>query len=421
MHGKVLLRFAARAAVLAAAGLPPCVALSCSVVTVHPEYPAAAEQYVLYATVESYVELDRALCGESGECRASWGVKLGNVQSVYAPDRPKILVELYPFEMESDCKDYPSSRELVERALPLGAKVIVSAPRLPTDDRNDGVLRLTDSFFEYSIAKPVPDETDIGRAARSLWNYDYLHASSVDDRFELRKDLARLRVAKSNREVLDVMNRLVLYHGDPWKNFEPGYREGIIKQILFDYQIPQPDAAQLLDRSREVDLLESGGRQDPEVRRELERYARAGEPRAQLALGLQALDDDDYQRAIEWFAAADHAGYTVARAYIAIARLGLLENSEDDEESVVYRRLQVDAAAAVDRATTSARRLLKTKDPAGLVMIYALAAARPLEGVGNLRPLVCAGMGTVPVWSGWGPSWSWSPSPPGDLDCSDDQ
>jgi len=389
------------------------------VVTVHPEYPAAAEQYVLYATVEGYVELDRALCTESGECRASWGVKLRNVKSIYAPDRPRTSVELYPFSMESDCKDYPSTRDSVELALPLGAIVMVSAPRLPTGERSDGVLRLTDSFFEYSIAEPLPDDVDIDRGARSRWNYEYSHLSGVADRFELRKDLARLRVARSTREALGVMNRLVLYHGRGLESVEPGDREAIIKRILFDYRIPQRDAAQLLDRSHEVELLQSGERQDSEALRELERYARSGEPRAQLALGLHALDHDDYRHAIEWFTLADRTGYTVAQAYIAIVRLNLLEDSSDDEESVAYRRLQADAAAAVERATTSARRLLRMKDPAGLAMIYALAAVHPLGNVGDLTRLVCAGVGTVPVWSSWGPWWSSRPGPPEGVDCGD--
>jgi hypothetical protein len=158
----------------------------------------------------------------------AWGVKVQVTEEVYLPSKVTEYFEVFPFDLESDCRDKGWSSERLLRYFPLGSSVKVVAKEskyspskfvggnirleiLPDNlgsvsrnSREDGTtISSADSVFDYKTY--LPDNP----CGMTEDDYPAYEANLRTPDFELRKDLLRLNAAKNETQRVKILERLI--------------------------------------------------------------------------------------------------------------------------------------------------------------------------------------------------------------------
>ena len=172
----------------------------------------------------------------------AWGIKVRVKDSVFLPRRPATHFVVVPFELESDCKDKGRSSEDLLRYFPVGSEVRVVAKesKYVESKMADGNVRL--EILPHNLGSIARNYSSEGRSvssAGSIYDYrsyvpgnpcrveqkdmpDYEAHMSLPD-FEYRKDLLKLKKAKSERMRLEVLERLAYFPSDDYPEIVAQY------------------------------------------------------------------------------------------------------------------------------------------------------------------------------------------------------
>ena len=160
----------------------------------------------------------------------AWGLKVKVDEAVYLPKATASYFEVFPYELWADCSTAGTSREELGKYYPVGSKikVIAKEAKLLPSKLSDGNIRLED--LPGSLGSVSRNYYEDGRQMTSTQSgFDYrnykrvtpadyvrdfmpfLDAHGLLPEFELRKDLLRLRNAKSEAERVKILERLLYY------------------------------------------------------------------------------------------------------------------------------------------------------------------------------------------------------------------
>lgn len=164
----------------------------------------------------------------------AWGLKVKVEDAIYLPKAPASYFEVFPYELWADCLTAGTSKEELEKDYPVGSKikVIAKEAKLLPGMLSGGNIRLEDlpsspgsvsrNYYEdgrqMTSARPVFDYRNYKEVAPADYVRDstpFLNAHVRLPEFELRKDLLRLRNAKSEAERVKILERL-LYYPERW-------------------------------------------------------------------------------------------------------------------------------------------------------------------------------------------------------------
>ena len=159
---------------------------------------------------------------------AVWGLLVDVDERVHAPSQLGSRAEVFPFHLGDDCGDVPWDKEDLTRFFPAGTKVRIVAVRSQTfkEPAADGALRL-DAYL-YDNGHVARNELGGARMTSAETVYDYATFKQPEEeetnenepvlearwslpRFELRKDLLRLRQADAEADRLQILERLAAY------------------------------------------------------------------------------------------------------------------------------------------------------------------------------------------------------------------
>jgi hypothetical protein len=190
-----------------------------------------AKEYVFIGKVTGIVG-PLKLDGVRGE---AWGLAVQVEEKIYLPNKPKHNFEIFPFGVQSDCSATGWKSEDLIRSYPVGSQVRVIAieSRLLGRRLTGGDIRLVVPLGKSSIARNEQDGHPL-TSATSAYNYEEFErhygefAASIGEKharggdplndmyrrlpeFELRKDLLRLKKAKTSGEMIAILERLASY------------------------------------------------------------------------------------------------------------------------------------------------------------------------------------------------------------------
>lgn len=159
-----------------------------------------------------------------GEKRDAVGLKIKVSENVYLP-KSATYYEVFPLRLTASCGLMSDTKEIRER-YPIGSYVRVVAKESTAlkDQSENSAIRLETSVYNQgSIARNDLNE-DLQTSAKAVYDYksfverqrttaeDSLYDSNYYlPEFELRKDLLRLKEAKSEDERIEILERLVFY------------------------------------------------------------------------------------------------------------------------------------------------------------------------------------------------------------------
>lgn len=168
---------------------------------------------------------------ESGRFREkAWGLRIRVDDPVYLPRTPASYFEVIPYELWADCSTAGTSEEELIREFPIGSKVKVIAKeaRLLPSRLSDGNIRLEILPGSLgSISRNYYEDGRLMSSSQSVFDYQayrrimpsdytesfmpFLDAHVVLPEFELRKDLLRLRNARTEEGRVSILERLIYY------------------------------------------------------------------------------------------------------------------------------------------------------------------------------------------------------------------
>jgi hypothetical protein len=160
----------------------------------------------------------------------AWGLRIRIDDTVYLPRTPANYFEVIPYELWADCSTAGTSEEKLIREFPIGSKVKVIAKeaKLLPSGLGGGNIRLeilpgslgNISRNYYEDGRPMTSSQSVFdyQAYRRTMPSDYtesfmpfLDAQVLLPEFELRKDLLRLKNARTEGEKVSILQRLIFY------------------------------------------------------------------------------------------------------------------------------------------------------------------------------------------------------------------
>jgi len=141
----------------------------------------------------------------------AWGVLVEPSETVNSPRRAANYFEVFPLQNESDCSLIGTSQQMLAQGYSIGSKVLVIAKESKFDPAPGGNLRLEISpFGQRLIARTEAKEDSI--SATSIYDFRaHTDTRGALARFEMRKELLRLRKASSEHEKEVVLRRLAYF------------------------------------------------------------------------------------------------------------------------------------------------------------------------------------------------------------------
>ena len=164
---------------------------------------------------------------KSEQARQVWGLLVEVDEKIHAPSELGTRAEVFPFHLAPDCSDVPWRREELARFFPAGTKVrvIAAESQVLKEPAADGAVRL-DAYL-YARGDVSRNELNGSPMTSASTVYDYSSFKRPEEetgenepllearwsllRFELRKDLLRLREADTEAARLQILERLVSY------------------------------------------------------------------------------------------------------------------------------------------------------------------------------------------------------------------
>ncbi|HEX8493619.1 MAG TPA: hypothetical protein VF658_12300 [Pyrinomonadaceae bacterium] len=178
----------------------------------------------------------------------AWGLKVKVEEKIYLPRTPASYFEVFPFVSWSDCSTAGTSIEELVKYFPIGSKVkvIAKAAKLLPNKLLDGNIRLEDSPRNSgNISRNYYEDGRQMTDAEAVFDYQSYKIVTADDyvrdfmpfvtaysllpEFELRKDLFRLRNAKTEDVKIKILERLLDYPRPTYLDFET-----IIKSYIYN-------------------------------------------------------------------------------------------------------------------------------------------------------------------------------------------
>jgi hypothetical protein len=181
-------------------------ASGCSLV-IQPVTKFDPSEYVFAGEVVGYVgpRQSKHVVGDA------WGLLISPGGSVHLPETPAGYFEVFPYGLGADCLTLGTPREELAGRYPVGSKVNVIARESKLDVPGDGNIRLVGSAGGSGSIMKV-DEGEAGVSMESAYDYRrHSKDSAATPWFELRKDLLRLRDARTAGDKLAVLKRLVYF------------------------------------------------------------------------------------------------------------------------------------------------------------------------------------------------------------------
>jgi hypothetical protein len=185
-----------------------------------PQSALDRREYIFGGRVLGYVGPYSAR-GVEGEV---WGLRVRIIKSVYIP-RAVREVELFHYDLGSDCSTLGMSRQWLERGYPTGTDVLVFAWPAMAVESHDGAVHLESSWSQGGVVRsPMGLREVIGRTvdyaaayklSRDEFNDRFGPATTVMD-FELQKEFVRL-ARTSARTKVKILER-VMFH--PYAPFD---------------------------------------------------------------------------------------------------------------------------------------------------------------------------------------------------------
>jgi hypothetical protein len=191
----------------------------------------------------------------------AWGLKVKVDEAIYLPKAPASYFEVFPYGLGVDCSTAGTSKTELEKYYSVGSKikVIATEAKLLPGRPGGGNIRLED--LPSSTGSVSRNSYEDGRqmtSAQAVFDYrnykevapaeyvrgfmPFLDARVRLPEFELRKDLLRLRKAKSGAERFGILERLLYY---------PGRWDIDFAKIAKDY-VKQPETLKALNDRREA-------------------------------------------------------------------------------------------------------------------------------------------------------------------------
>jgi hypothetical protein len=202
----------------------PKVSLGCSL-ALDPISEFDSSQYVFIGEVLGIVGPFRSAASKAhGELR---GIRVNLKDPVYLPRSPAVYFEVFPYKLTPWCGLEGWKNEELLRFYPTGSqiRVIAKESTLLESSVPGGNVRLEASIYNRgSIARDFPEKS-LFTSTDSTYDYGKYNErkrTSADEEplfysnshlpdFELRKDLLRLRNAKTEKQRVQVLERIVNY------------------------------------------------------------------------------------------------------------------------------------------------------------------------------------------------------------------
>ncbi|MDX6614845.1 MAG: hypothetical protein QOD75_4031 [Blastocatellia bacterium] len=203
----------------------PVISFSCSI-AISPIKGFDPAEYVFTGVVMDFV----GPLQSKKFLQKAWGLKIKLEDSVYLPKTPTSYFEVFPYELWADCSIVGTSKEELAKYYPIGSKVKVIAKeakalphRLPNgnirlEDLPSSLGSISRNYYEdgrrMTDAAAVFDYQSYKRVGPNDYVRDFmpfLTAHSLLPEFELRKDLFRLRSAKTEAVKIKILERLMYY------------------------------------------------------------------------------------------------------------------------------------------------------------------------------------------------------------------
>lgn len=226
------------------------IAVGCAVISVPSLTKFDSSEYIFIGEVIGVADSFKSekFHGEA------WGLKVAVKDSVSVPKTPASHFVVVPFDLESDCRDKGWSRDELLRYFPLGSevRVIAKASKYAASQMTDGNIRLEILPNNLgSIARNYSDVSKSISSVGSIYDYksyvvnspcgisqkdmpDYVSNMELPD-FEYRKDLLRLKKAQSEKQRVEILERLVYspYLSGDFRDVAAEHLKGkkIIKQL----------------------------------------------------------------------------------------------------------------------------------------------------------------------------------------------
>lgn len=158
----------------------------------------------------------------------AWGLKIKVIDAVNLPKSPASHFIVVPFDLESDCKDKGMSEDELLRYYPLGSevRVIAKASKYAESRMADDNIRL--EVLPNNLGSIARNYSGLNKSVTSVGSiYDYkfyvvgnpcgISEKDMPDYeanmrlpdFEYRKDLLRLENAESEKERVEILERLI--------------------------------------------------------------------------------------------------------------------------------------------------------------------------------------------------------------------
>ena len=210
-------------------------ALGCAVIRITPLTAFDPSEYIFIGEV---VGLADPITSEKFHGEA-WGLNIRVKDSVHFPKSPTSHFVVVPFDLESDCKDKGRTVDELLGYFPIGStvRVIAKESKYVPSVMADGNIRLEvrpDNLG--SIARNFSNDAGSMTSGTGVYDYksyvagnpcelsetdkpEYEANMNLPD-FEFRKDLLRLKNAKSQSEKLKILERLVYFPSATNDEFE---------------------------------------------------------------------------------------------------------------------------------------------------------------------------------------------------------
>lgn len=242
-------------------------------------------EYVFIGEVVGYAEplqfkKVRESSSENGEFLRSLKEASGLIvkvkQSVYLPETPKTHFEVFPIKLGSACDDLGALREELEKNFPKNSEILVVAKKAEFFPYilADGNFRLENRLGRTSLLALNSDENKQKLTSiESIFDYRKTNGGDLkyDDynsvRFEIRKDLLRLKNAKTRKDRQAVLDRFFNFYKS--RSFIDFY--GILKK----YSENKNDVGELYEK-----YLKSAGFSDEEIQKEMDYRRKREEQKA---------------------------------------------------------------------------------------------------------------------------------------------
>ena len=362
-------RFAECALLVACLASTP--ALACTIIGERLE-DVRADEYVFYGEVKGYTSIHLADCKRgtpSAECGESWGLELAVLAPLQMPKPLQGRIDLFSFGLSDGLCASETVSESNVRQVPLGTrfKIAAKAITFPGSDRKKVALDGND--YSGAVVIPISPRAGLATIVGEKFDYTWSRVNSNEEaRFEVRKDLLRLKKARSERNSRQILLRLAAYEGLTGTDERPDRQAASPFDRIVDAHIHEPKSLRAIQQR--LLLLQQVYADDADAATEA-LLAIDHRPDFQVARAMQLNDHDVTRDGVLLLERTARSGYLPAMLHLARAAASLAEDAEyaDPAAERAYRRKSI---AAFRRTIRIARERSREDDAVAMLVLAAM-------------------------------------------------